>query len=318
MVLSVVRWRGVRLACVWRMCALLAVSGCGATTAAGGDPGADAVAADALLGDVAALDADDAVTTDTTGGDTALVDVVADVAVSDVPSADVGLVDTAPDVAVDALSDAAADAVSDAAADAGPTVQCAGAPAAFPSFDRSCAQDSDCAVAIHQINCCGSHLAWGIQASALAAFTAAEATCDAQYPKCGCPAFQTMAEDGFGTFDSTAFAARCDAGTCRSFVPGAKAECTSSGMTAPLPVKTCASDNDCAVVQVMVDCCGSQQAIGIAKFAAASFSAAQAICAKGGAVCDCMPLPTTQEDGKPLVLDGSVGCVAGQCKTGIW
>jgi len=88
----------------------------------------------------------------------------------------------------------------------------------FPAFSRACEQDSECAVAIHQINCCGSKVAIGINALVKSVFAAEEAKCEGQFPKCKCMQLPTKADDG-KTAPDDAFAAKCDQKQCSSFVP---------------------------------------------------------------------------------------------------
>jgi len=106
-------------------------------------------------------------------------------------------------------------------------VACTGSAQYFPDFDRSCATDDDCAAVIHQTNCCGSEAAFGIRASELPAFNTAEATCDQQYPACGCASFGIDVEDetrvDFGAKDKIAVA--CDAGVCKARYSGASFAC---------------------------------------------------------------------------------------------
>ncbi len=91
-------------------------------------------------------------------------------------------------------------------------------PATFPLFTPFCNVDADCAVVIHQIDCCGSKVAWGINAMVEAMFTGEEATCRDQYPKCKCAQKQTVADDG-KTAPGDVFAAKCLVGQCKSYAP---------------------------------------------------------------------------------------------------
>lgn len=98
--------------------------------------------------------------------------------------------DTSADVASDALPDATPDA-SDASDGA---IACnAGT---FPTFPRTCAADTDCVVAVHETNCCGTLVALGMRADQQGAFDAAESICRAQYPGCGCASQGITADDG--------------------------------------------------------------------------------------------------------------------------
>jgi hypothetical protein len=106
-------------------------------------------------------------------------------------------------------------------------IECTGSAQYFPDFDRSCATAGDCAAVIHQTNCCGAESAFGIRASELSAFNAAEATCDQQYPACGCASFGVDVEDGtrvdFGAKDQIAVS--CDAGSCKAHYSGTSFAC---------------------------------------------------------------------------------------------
>lgn len=75
-------------------------------------------------------------------------------------------------------------------------VMCATAPIAFPTFDKSCTDSSQCTFGLHQINCCGSQLALGFNVAEKARFDADEKLCRSEYPPCGCPAAPTKTEDG--------------------------------------------------------------------------------------------------------------------------
>jgi hypothetical protein len=109
-----------------------------------------------------------------------------------------------------------ADAEIDAPAIA---VMCSGTTTSFPTFERSCTDTSDCIIAFHQYSCCGSRRAQGINKSQRSRFDTAEATCEGQYPACGCPAAQTSAEDGKSGDESTIMV-RCTAvGSCSTFIP---------------------------------------------------------------------------------------------------
>lgn len=100
---------------------------------------------------------------------------------------------------------------------AGPTADLAvSCPNVFPVFDKSCSHEADCFIAFHMINCCGD-LAIGYNISAQSAFSAAEKTCEAMYPACGCAA-PTKAEDG-RTQVQGEIMVRCSTGTCNTYVP---------------------------------------------------------------------------------------------------
>jgi len=71
---------------------------------------------------------------------------------------------------------------------------------------------------IHQINCCGSRAAIGINYLEQERFDEAEAICEAQYPACDCFDRGILAGDGQSTFDAARVAAFCNEGTCATFV----------------------------------------------------------------------------------------------------
>lgn len=100
-----------------------------------------------------------------------------------------------------------------------PTIVCGGDMQVFPEFDRSCAVTMDCALVLHQIDCCGSLAALGISADAAKLFAEAESVCAMQYPQCDCLSKPTVADDGNSSPDNNAIAVSCVDGECRSFVP---------------------------------------------------------------------------------------------------
>lgn len=100
-----------------------------------------------------------------------------------------------------------------------PAIVCGGDMPYFPAFDRSCAATTDCALVLHQLDCCGSLAALGISGDAAPLFAAAEAECAMQYPDCDCLAQPTTADDGNSSPDINAIEVGCVDGQCRSFVP---------------------------------------------------------------------------------------------------
>lgn len=88
----------------------------------------------------------------------------------------------------------------------------------FPALDKACVQTSDCFIAQHQIDCCGTFDAIGLNVASQAMFASDEAACEAKYPGCGCASRPTMAEDGRSQADGT-IAVRCEAQQCRTYVP---------------------------------------------------------------------------------------------------
>lgn len=302
----------------WLLCAATVLVGCGNDTGGGGadsSGGTDVGGTiDANTDDTASDE--DGVADTSTGADTS----VTDIAVSDVPSpGDVVPGDVLPnDTATEdtATEDTTSTDTTDAQSDASGGVQCNGPKGSFPAFAKACKGDADCFVAQHQINCCGTKVAIGLAVVDKAAFAAAEAVCQSQYPGCGCAQFETMAEDGYSSFSDADFQATCVAGLCRASVPSGKAICGAGGLQSPKAVKSCTATSDCTYVLQTIDCCGSQRAVGIAKFAKDALEKAEFSCSQQMAVCDCMPKPVQLEDGL-TAGDGltAVQCEAGSCMT---
>ncbi|MDH5490347.1 MAG: hypothetical protein OEY14_00080 [Myxococcales bacterium] len=86
---------------------------------------------------------------------------------------------------------------------------------ASPALDKSCTLASECVIVYHQLDCCGSELALGINAAAQPRAEILEAECRAMYPGCGCAAGPITAEDG-NTGLPGDFAPSCEGGQCRS------------------------------------------------------------------------------------------------------
>ena len=100
-----------------------------------------------------------------------------------------------------------------------PAIMCGGEDPYFPPFDRSCVSDRDCSIVFHQIDCCDSLLAWGINGAAGKAFAEAEAECVAQYPDCDCPTQPPIADDGKTVDDLNLIEVACMDGECKTLVP---------------------------------------------------------------------------------------------------
>lgn len=99
-------------------------------------------------------------------------------------------------------------------------MQCfGGTQAVFPTFDKSCAAPADCSIQYHQIDCCGTFKAIGMNSSEVPAFTAAEAQCTSQYPACGCAGGPTQTEDGKSVQDMSMILITCDNGACNTSAP---------------------------------------------------------------------------------------------------
>lgn len=102
--------------------------------------------------------------------------------------------------------------------DGGDVVMCTGATPSFPSFDKTCSTAADCFIGLHQINCCGSIKAIGINQAEKSRFAADEKICESQYPGCGCPGAPTVAEDGKFESGTRMIGVECPAGKCMTLV----------------------------------------------------------------------------------------------------
>lgn len=133
-----------------------------------------------------------------------------------------GMATTASDAGPgqDATSTRDGGAPNDAGSPGDAGVVCSGHDAtSFPSFDRACTLDSDCIVAAHLADCCGTLDALGIARSEATRFAAAEAQCESQYPACGCDSGTVRTDDGSSPPPGTGTSAvvvDCIAGTCTS------------------------------------------------------------------------------------------------------
>jgi hypothetical protein len=109
---------------------------------------------------------------------------------------------------------------SDAAAsgDAADGVMCTGTVGVFPSFDKTCMIADDCAIGVHQTNCCGATTAIGLTKAEQTRFAAAERICVDQYPPCACPATPTVAEDGRNPIAGQSIIVECQSRRCMTTV----------------------------------------------------------------------------------------------------
>jgi hypothetical protein len=110
---------------------------------------------------------------------------------------------------------------ADASSDGAPgsvQIACESHGTTFPLLEKSCQLAADCFIALHEVSCCGTEVAIGLNKGAQAAFTPAEMTCEAAYPGCGCASMPIMAEDGRTEAMGT-IAVRCDTNQCRTYVP---------------------------------------------------------------------------------------------------
>jgi hypothetical protein len=98
---------------------------------------------------------------------------------------------------------------------------------------------------------------------------------------------------------------------------GSGGACPDGGMPIPTEFKTCASSGDCIQQLIYVDCCGSQEAIGVSVSQQQTFQAFEKACNPVVPACECKGDPTIAEDGKPVLPDApiQVGCNSGLCMT---
>jgi hypothetical protein len=90
------------------------------------------------------------------------------------------------------------------------------------ALDQGCMMDSDCAVGIHQIDCCGSTIAIGFNHAERARFDTSEPTCVATLPACGCDPNATLTDSGeFAAIPAEVLVACVTAGPtrrCKTYV----------------------------------------------------------------------------------------------------
>jgi len=90
------------------------------------------------------------------------------------------------------------------------------------TLDRTCASDADCAVGLHQTNCCGSSVMIGLRSTQQSTYASSESACMASYPACGCPATLPTTDSGETVTDTGAVLAACvsvgPTMVCRTYV----------------------------------------------------------------------------------------------------
>jgi hypothetical protein len=92
-------------------------------------------------------------------------------------------------------------------------------PAAFPMFETGCDGNSaNCTVGFHQIDCCGSLVAIGINHGVIDQFTPAETIWDAMCGACNCPPAPIAAQDGKTTTMKSSVGVKCENMQCVTFV----------------------------------------------------------------------------------------------------
>lgn len=78
----------------------------------------------------------------------------------------------------------------------------------FPMFDKGCTSNDVCIIELHQIDCCGTLSAIGVNHAVKTMFDTAEQMWRASCPQCGCDPGQTKAESGM-TCDTSKIAVKC-------------------------------------------------------------------------------------------------------------
>ena len=94
-------------------------------------------------------------------------------------------------------------------------------------------------------------------------------------------------------------------------------DCVGEPFTFPEFDKSCQGDDDCFTAIHIVDCCGTNEAVGLSFGEMGAFDAAEALCQMQSPRCDCPPGPTTTEDGKETYNHDliQVICESGMCTT---
>lgn len=94
-------------------------------------------------------------------------------------------------------------------------------PTLFPGVSKACSVDADCAVGLHQTDCCGTLSAVGIDADTVDAFNQQEAACAALFPECDCAPGLTATEDGKTVPEGEQAGVACVDNLCQSQAPEA-------------------------------------------------------------------------------------------------
>lgn len=133
--------------------------------------------------------------------------------------------------------------------DGGPHVDEGGAdgsvrcPADFPSFDKTCGTADDCALALHQTDCCGTMSVLAIAKAGAARFARTETACVSQYGPCGCHPTPAQLDDGttlqHASEDVSQATVECVQSKCRT---------KANGSTFPCGDKSCGAGQYCLVI----------------------------------------------------------------------
>ncbi|HEX7604142.1 MAG TPA: hypothetical protein VF316_21135 [Polyangiaceae bacterium] len=85
----------------------------------------------------------------------------------------------------------------------------------FPGFVKGCSVTAGCVSKLHQIDCCGSMIAIGINHSEATLCDQSELAWENACPKCQCAAKPTMAEDGSTGLNANV-KVNCESLTCKT------------------------------------------------------------------------------------------------------
>ncbi len=96
-------------------------------------------------------------------------------------------------------------------------IHCWPPPEVFPTFDKTCGDDSDCIFGLNQTDCCGTLRAIAINANESDRFSDAEQTCEEQYPPCGCASHRVDTEDGDNVYSAKDVGVACVEGSCSTY-----------------------------------------------------------------------------------------------------
>ncbi len=94
--------------------------------------------------------------------------------------------------------------------------------------------------------------------------------------------------------------------------------CGHDGLPLPASLKACATDGDCTIRFVTLDCCGTQAFVGVASSQTALFASFEERCDPIMPVCGCDPGPALTDDGHMTAQNAAtihVACSSGLCET---
>ena len=90
-------------------------------------------------------------------------------------------------------------------------------PDSFPTLTNDCTLDQDCTAGIHQVNCCGTDHAIGLNVRDTLRFDRAESICESQYAACECADLGVECDDGVYVPDSSRVGVHCDNHLCTTY-----------------------------------------------------------------------------------------------------